>query len=491
MEKPSHANTIAEPPKPSTPPGTAKSEDLDDTETSALPLSVSGRDETQLLQKDTETSPREHPKLASIFASRSYALACASFAMGTDFFLYSIVIPVLPFAVGVIDGTCPAGSKECPDDPQLGLILGALIGAYFGVVVLLAPAAGWISDRLRTRRKLVLIGFLALGASTVFFALSSSLAMLFLARICQGVSASASWACSMALIADVYPPELLGRAMGTAQLVFGMMQLAGPPLGGIIYDHLGYPAVFILCGTLVAVNIIAWGLYRERPLDTGAKATLTSATDDSVDESGESKISATPAPTSPQTMWHVLSSWRVWVMLWMAFLSGLELTVYEPTLPAHLKINLGQSSSITGLVFLVWIVPNTLAAPAVGWARDKWGSKWLLLSGAALSIIAFPAVGAPLSLGGLCGVLVPLGLVMPLVMTPVMPEMSMLCEPHLTGQMYSAWNSAFSAGSTLGPIIAGLLYSKFGLLSVGVAMAVASALTLPLLWAYYYRRNVR
>ncbi|KAJ3300985.1 hypothetical protein HDU93_006989, partial [Gonapodya sp. JEL0774] len=218
-----------------------------------------------------------------------------------------------------------------------------------------------------------------------------------------------------ALIADVFPHDQLGRAMGTAQLSFGLMQLAGPPLGGIMYDHLGYYSVFILSAACVVLNIVVWALYIETPLagpptsevvQLNAEAVGLSEEGRTASALGEKEHDTKAEQVAPETIGQVLSRWKVWVMLYMAFISGLCLTVYEPTLPLHLKSQFGYSSSQTGLVFLIWIVPNTVASPLVGWARDKWGSKWLLIGGAVMGLGSFPGVGAPLSIGGLAGMLV-------------------------------------------------------------------------------------
>ena len=66
--------------------------------------------------------------------------------------------------------------------------------------------------------------------------------MLVAARVLQGCSASVVWVVALTLLADTVGSEQVGNAMGTAMLGSTVGTLAGPVLGGVVYQNAGYYA---------------------------------------------------------------------------------------------------------------------------------------------------------------------------------------------------------------------------------------------------------
>lgn len=60
----------------------------------------------------------------------------------------------------------------------------------------------------------------------------------------------------LALLADTVPQEHLAQAMGYVGLGMSLGILIAPMLGGIVFDHAGYNAVFAMAYVLVGVDII-------------------------------------------------------------------------------------------------------------------------------------------------------------------------------------------------------------------------------------------
>lgn len=74
--------------------------------------------------------------------------------------------------------------------------------------------------------------------------LGLNLQLVLAARIIQAVGASMTMATSYAIVADVFPPALLGRALGVESIFISLGALAGPGIGGLILSHLLWGFIF-------------------------------------------------------------------------------------------------------------------------------------------------------------------------------------------------------------------------------------------------------
>src|SRR5262245_17163846 len=114
----------------------------------------------------------------SMFRARAVAVALVTLATFTDIVAYSIAVPVLPDLSGRL-GASPT---------LIGLLF-----ASFGVTVLaVSVPMGAVSDRIGRKPPLVL-GMLALAASTLIFAFAERLPALFGARLTQGAADAVTW----------------------------------------------------------------------------------------------------------------------------------------------------------------------------------------------------------------------------------------------------------------------------------------------------------
>ena len=110
----------------------------------------------------------------------------------------------------------------------------ALVGLIDGVAEATASIAkvfsGYLSDRLRKRKALILLGY-GLGALTKpLFALAGSPAIVFGARFADRIGKGLRGAPRDALVADVTPSEIRGRAFGLRQSLDTVGAFAGPLL---------------------------------------------------------------------------------------------------------------------------------------------------------------------------------------------------------------------------------------------------------------------
>ena len=161
---------------------------------------------------------------------------------------FGIIIPVLPFYAEDI-GANPT---------QLGF----LMGVYSLMQLLFAPMWGRISDRVG-RKPVIMIGILGLSLSFLLMGVSSSLWMLFVARIIGGILSSANMPTVMAYVADITSPEDRGKGMGVVGAATGLGFVFGPAIGGV-FSKINLTMPFYIAGvTSLITFFLVWFLLKE------------------------------------------------------------------------------------------------------------------------------------------------------------------------------------------------------------------------------------
>jgi EmrB/QacA subfamily drug resistance transporter len=82
---------------------------------------------------------------------------------------------------------------------------------------------------------------------------------LILARVVQGVGGSLLSATSTAIVTGAFPPSERGRALGINVMAVYAGLSVGPPLGGFLVDHFGWPWIFLV-NLPVGLGTFLWGL---------------------------------------------------------------------------------------------------------------------------------------------------------------------------------------------------------------------------------------
>lgn len=151
------------------------------------------------------------------------------------------------------------------------LIATTLVSVYAVCSLVSTPVIGLLSDRYGRRRLLLfsqagtLAGFVVLGTAT-------SLWMLFLGRIIDGVTAG-NLSTAQAYISDHTKPAERAKAFGIIGIAFGIGFMVGPGLGGWLGDAFGMHVPFIVAAALSAVSMVCTAtlLPRDLPAQPPAK----------------------------------------------------------------------------------------------------------------------------------------------------------------------------------------------------------------------------
>jgi DHA1 family tetracycline resistance protein-like MFS transporter len=268
----------------------------------------------------------------------------------------TVIIPLLPIYAASFDAT--------------PFIIG-LIGATYPVFQFIgAPLLGRLSDRFGRRPILLisqlgtLIGFLVLG-------LASTIWMLFLARLIDGIS-GANISTAQAAISDSTTEKTRTQGLGLIGAAFGIGFVIGPiiafislQLGGQNYH---VPA-FVAAGFSLASLLLTWFWMPE----TRTKAQRQ----EEAKESG--------ASFSFSSLFKALAHPTVGLLLVLMFAQQIAFGGFEQLVPLFTLSQLGLSASGNSIIFVfVGVIVVVVQGGLIGiWSR-KFGDRKLIYAGLAL-----------------------------------------------------------------------------------------------------------
>jgi MFS transporter, DHA1 family, multidrug resistance protein len=357
---------------------------------------------------------------------RTTVFLLVSAAIFTDMMVYSLVIPVLPsYAMRL-------GADE--------LTVGVIFGVFSLALLAFSIPAGLLSDRTG-RRPLLVAGMLTLAAATVVFALSANVYVLIAARIIQGISGAATWSAGLALLADTYGPGERGEKLGLAMSVMSVGMLLGPVAGGLIYDHLGYTATFVIPAVIASVIGVLF---------------LTGRTiyPEIVRSDGTGYLR--PIRKSPAVFFTCLA-----IIVVGAATFGLA----EPYMPVYLYQTFAASPTAIGLAFGLMALLGAVTQPFAGKLYDRHGGRKMITAGLFASALVLAVAMLMPTLALTAGVFALIGCAISFVLSPMMPLLADLygngAEGGSQGFAYGVYNTLFSLGLALGPLIGGLAITRF------------------------------
>jgi EmrB/QacA subfamily drug resistance transporter len=129
------------------------------------------------------------------------------------------------------------------------------VTAFLLTAAATVAAAGRIADILG-RRRVYLFGTVLFGASSMLCGLAVTTWWLIAARGLQGVAAAMMGPSAVAIISTSFPPERLGRALGTIASAAAVALCIGPLVGGLITEDLGWQWIFFVNVPIVAVVVV-------------------------------------------------------------------------------------------------------------------------------------------------------------------------------------------------------------------------------------------
>ena len=105
------------------------------------------------------------------------------------------------------------------------------------------------------RKKLLLFFYIGFIVGTLSCGLAYNYALLVAARVFTGIFGGVIGSISMAIIADIFPIQERGRAVGIMQMGFGVAQVLGIPISLYIANHWGWQSPFY---SIVGLAFVVW-----------------------------------------------------------------------------------------------------------------------------------------------------------------------------------------------------------------------------------------
>jgi EmrB/QacA subfamily drug resistance transporter len=190
--------------------------------------------------------------------------------------IVSIGCMVGPMDAAMISVAMPSMTME------LGLTFAActlIPAAYLIVEGALLISVGRLSDQAGKKR-LFVAGFAVFAIGSLLSGLAPNGEALIAARALQGVGAACIYSIGFALIANSFPEEGRGRALGLCYLFIYLGLAIGPLLGGILTQLAGWRSVFLFFAPVsAAIMALAILVLRDdrRPLAAGTHFDLAGA----------------------------------------------------------------------------------------------------------------------------------------------------------------------------------------------------------------------
>src|SRR5262245_30270960 len=368
----------------------------------------------------------------SIGNSRSLAVGLVTLAVFTDILAYSVAVPVLPHL-----------SRQFGASPTM---IGLLFASFGVTLFAVSVPMGAYSDRIG--RKLPLVGGqLALAAASVLFAVAPGMRWLFAARLVQGGADAVTWVVGFGLIADLYDAEELGRVMGFVMSGSTLGFMAGPTIGGWLYETGGIQLPYLFIAGLAL--LVALGM-----------AALAFPSTVAVQE---------PLPLSTIVRVPAVAMCAIAVIV-----GGGTIAMLEPVVSLFLSATLGLSPARIGLVFGLGAVVAAVLHPVFGHLADQVGGRRLTLWGLAAIGAMLPLLSQSWSFLSAIALYSVGAVTMATMITPslaYMAEATASAGSPSFGVAYGLYNVAWAVGLLLGPALGGYLYERLGFT------------TLTLLWA--------
>jgi DHA1 family bicyclomycin/chloramphenicol resistance-like MFS transporter len=136
-----------------------------------------------------------------------------------------------------------------------------LSGYLFGFAVM-NLFHGALSDSFG-RRPVVLVGLAIFTLASAGCALAPNIGVLVFFRVLQGISAGAGIVVSRAVIRDMFPQVDAQRVMSQVTLFFGIAPAIAPMVGGLLFVHIDWQAIFWF---LFGIGALLWWVnYRYLP----------------------------------------------------------------------------------------------------------------------------------------------------------------------------------------------------------------------------------
>jgi EmrB/QacA subfamily drug resistance transporter len=380
---------------------------------------------------------------------------------------------------------------------QLGASIQSLewtVNAYVLAYAVLLLTGAALGDRFG-RRRMFVVGLSIFTLASAAAALAPSIGLLIVARAIQGVGGAIATPLTLTLLADAFPPEERGLALGVWSGISGIAVALGPLVGGAMIQAASWHWIFWinvpvgLALVPVAARQLTESHGPSRALDLRGLGLASAGWFGLV-------FGLVRAQTLGWGSAEVLIALGAGVLLIVGFVVA-ELRSEDPMLPMqffarrsfavtnvvslsmyfgmfgsiffmsqYLQNVLGNSALQAGVKMLVWTGSTMLVAPAAGYLSDRFGSRPFLIAGLALQAVALAwlagVVGVHESYSGMVVPFIFGGSGMALVFAPAANAVLSSVRVDQAGKASGATNAIRELGGVLGVSVLATVFTSHG-----------------------------
>ncbi|KAI4176247.1 MAG: hypothetical protein LQ346_007914 [Caloplaca aetnensis] len=345
-----------------------------------------------------------------------------------------------------------------------------------------------MADHFPSRRIPFILGLVLNLLSTIFFALATTVWTLLAARLIQGLSTAIVHTIGYTLLTETVGKQHLGKAMGYTSMALSAGLLAGPVLGGVLYEYCGYFQVYLPAFGLIAIEIILRCMVIENEKKVDSFPAPPPRSQKAIPQVSPTRAVAEHAlPTESEPLLHppasirsqsaykaLLTSPRFLVALISTFVLNSIANGFDSTLVPFMQDAFDMRASRVAALFLALAIPM-LFAPISGWLADRCGPRLPVLAGIAiaipaLSLLSLISRATTLPLLKMVILLIFVGVALALAMGPLGVEaisaVHEIQEQSLPGDFgpngllarsIGLQNTIVAGGGLLGPLYAGFV----------------------------------
>ncbi len=318
-------------------------------------------------------------------------------------------------------------------------VLGLIEGIAEATAQITRVFSGWLSDVIRQRKLLAVLGYGLAAATKPLFPLATSVGTVLFARFADRVGKGIRGAPRDALVADVTPPEKRGAAFGLRQSLDTLGAVVGPAAAILLMlafnDDIRTVLWFAVPPAVIAVLILLIAVREPKAAPKGEKVPV--------------KLKEIAALGRPY--WLVIGAGAIFTLARFSE-AFLVLRAQEAGLA------LALAPAVIAVMSLVFA---GTAYPA-GRIQDKAGARPLLLAGLATLMVADLALGFGGSLGVIFSGIALWGLHMGLTQGVLSALVAASAPPRLRGTAFGIFGLVTGLFSLLASILAGVLWTGIG-----------------------------
>lgn len=335
--------------------------------------------------------------------------------------------------------------------------VGLIEGFAQAIALITKMFSGALSDFLRRRKFLAVIGYGLAAVTKPMFALATTAGWVIAARFIDRLGKGIRGAPRDALIADITPEQVRGASYGIRQTLDSVGAFVGPLVAMLLMALLANDirAVFwfAVIPAAIAVTILLFGV--QEPAGPG-----------------EQKQASAPL--------RVREIGQLGGAYWAAVAIGavLMLAGFSEAFLVLRAQDLGLPLALIPMVFIIMNIVYAISAYPAGVLSDRFGRAGLIVSGFVIIVIADVILATA---GGLWMAMLGVGLwglYMGLTQGVLMAMVADAAPRRLRGTAFGMFNLVSGIAMLLASVIAGWLWDRYGAPAPFVASAVFAALAL-------------